>query len=152
MKKVIFAAMALVALASCTSDEMIGVTNPQDNSSSEDSNAIVFNSAFKGVTRADQVGSKAAETLQNQFIVYATKHAATEAVDATNDLVVFQNYVVEYTANSAGKTTSNTHNWEYVGKTPYAAANVSPTVTSVLSGSTVITKSASGGTVIDSLQ
>ena len=96
MKKVIFAAMALVALASCSSDEMIGVTNPQDNSSSEDSNAIVFNSAFKGITRADQVGKTAATTLQNQFIVYGTKHAATEAATNANDKVVFQNYVVEY--------------------------------------------------------
>ena len=56
-KKLFFAAVAIVALASCSSDEMIGVTGPQDNSPSDESNAIVFAPTSKGVTRADHVGA-----------------------------------------------------------------------------------------------
>ena len=41
-KNLFFAAMALVALASCTSDEMVEVATPQDNSPSDVSKAIVF--------------------------------------------------------------------------------------------------------------
>ena len=131
MKKVLFAAMALVALASCSSDEMIGVTNPQDNSPSGESNAIVFASASNEITRAgDLIGASAAEKLQYQFIVYGTKHASAEAATAANDELVFTNYKVEYKANTAGHTTSNTHNWEYVGLAPYAVAKVSPAATS----------------------
>ena len=130
-KKLFFAAMALVALASCSSEEMIGVTNPQDNSPSEESNAIVFASASNEITRAgDLIGASAAEKLQYQFIVYGTKHASAEGATAANDELVFTNYKVEYTANTAGHTTSNTHNWEYVGLTPYEVAKVSPAATS----------------------
>ena len=48
-KKLFFAAVAIVALASCSSDELIGVTGPQDNSPSDESNAIVFASAFNWI-------------------------------------------------------------------------------------------------------
>ena len=93
-------------------------------------NEITFNIGTKASTRADLYGGDAAaEKLQNQFIVYGTKHAAAEDGTVDNDEVVFKNYKVEYTANSAGHTTSNTNNWEYVGLTPYAAAKVSPAAT-----------------------
>lgn len=115
MKKVLlFAAVALVALASCTSEEMIEVTNPQDNSPSGETNAIVFASATQGVTRAGEfVGATAAEKLGKMFVVEGTK--GPEETDSPSKTVVFDNYLVGYDYNTAGTAKSNTHNWEYVG-------------------------------------
>ena len=129
-KYFILAAMTSIALASCSSDEYVGDTSPT-NTSQEAANdgSIRFGFDVPNITRADLVGASAAEKLQNQFIVYGTKHASAEAGTAANDETVFQNYVVEYTANTAGTTESNTHNWEYVGKTAYAAEKVSPAIT-----------------------
>ena len=115
-----------MTMASCSEDSYVG---DQETLNSSRSDAINFAFDIKNATRADQVGSDAATTLQSQFIVYGTKHVSAEAGTAVNDAVVFQNYVVEYAANTAGHTTSNTHNWEYVGKTPYDVAKVSPAVT-----------------------
>lgn len=113
-RKLFFAAVALVALASCTSDDFIGdVTTPLDNSPSA-SDAIVFSSASKGITRADKVGADAADLLGNQFIVLGVKGDGT-GVDQTD---VFKNYNVKWTQNTAATTESNTSDWEYVGVTP----------------------------------
>lgn len=112
-KKLFFAAVALVALASCTSDDFIGdVTTPQDNSPSE-SDAIVFSSASQGTTRADISGDAAADLLGYNFYVTGTKGSEGTANPTPN--IVFDNYLVRYTTNTAGTTTSNTANWEYVG-------------------------------------
>lgn len=129
MKKILFLAAAVTLMASCADESFIGDATPGTVEGVNDG-SIQFGFDLQNMTRADQVGSDAATTLQNQFIVYATKHAAAETGAATNDEVVFTNYVVEYDANTAGTTTSNTHNWDYVGLTPYAAAKVSPAVTS----------------------
>lgn len=129
MKKILFLAAAVTLMASCADESFIGDATPGTVEGVNDG-SIQFGFDLQNMTRADQVGSDAATTLQNQFIVYATKHAAAETGAATNDKVVFTNYVVEYDANTAGTTTSNTHNWDYVGLTPYAAAKVSPAVTS----------------------
>ena len=126
MKKVLlFAAVALVALASCSSEEMIGVTTPQDNSPSDVSNAITFSSSSKGITRADLYGSAAATKLGNKFVVYGTKHNSAEDNTATNDAVVYNNFQVAYTASTAGKTPSNSSDWEYVGLQAYDATPTS---------------------------
>ena len=131
MKKNLFlAALAIVAFASCADDTYVGDNSPTSKIDEVGEKVIEFGFDVSGITRADKVGSDAATTLQSQFIVFGTKHASAETGTATNDENVFTNYVVEYTANSAGTHASNTHNWEYVGKTPYAAAKVSPAVTS----------------------
>ena len=130
MKKVylLIAAFAGFLLTSCTSDDFVG-ESPQN--SQEAAGAINFGGSFSSITRTgDKVGADAATLLQSQFVVFGTKHAAAETGAATNDEVVFKNYKVEYTANSAGTTLSNTHNWEYVGLTPYASTIVSPAATS----------------------
>ena len=131
MKKIQFlATLAIVAFASCSEENFVGdnsPTMPQENANE----AISFGFDMQGITRAgDKVGADAATILQNQFIVYGTKHASAENGTSGNDVPVFTNYKVEYTANTAGHTTSNTHNWEYVGLTPYEEAKVSPAVTS----------------------
>lgn len=117
-KKLFFAAVALVAFASCTSDDFIGdVTNPQDNSPSE-SDAIVFNSGTKGTTRADHVGADAAGMLSNHFTVGGFKG------DGSTRSPVFDNYIVNWTANTAATTESNTSDWEYVGITAAAPSGI----------------------------
>ena len=128
MKNLLIAAIAITALASCSEEKYVGNNSPNNPDVSD---AITFGLDFQNVTRGgDLVGSSAAEKLQNQFVVYGTKHVSAEAADATNDMAVFQNYKVEYTANSAGSKASNTHNWDYVGLTPYANTIVSPVATS----------------------
>lgn len=126
MKKVIlFAAVALVALASCSSDEMMGVSTPQDNSPTGVSNAIAFSSTAKGITRADLYGSAAATKLGNKFVVYGTKHASAEDNTAANDAVVYNNFQVEYSSSTAGTAPSNSSDWEYVSKQAYDATPTS---------------------------
>lgn len=118
-KNLFFAAMALVALASCTSDEMVEVATPQDNSPSDISKAIVFSPTTKNVTRADFYGSDAAAKLGNKFVVYGTKHENAENETAANDAVVYNNFQVAYTASTANTTASNSSDWEYVGLQAY---------------------------------
>ena len=125
-KKVLFAAMALVALASCSSDEIASLSSPPESTTITDPEtpgAIVFSSASKGVTRADITGAEAATKLGNKFVVSGYKGSKTEW-NASNK-IVFDNYLVEYEENTANVTESNTANWEYVGKTPikHAADN-----------------------------
>ena len=113
-KKFLFAAVALVALASCSTDEFIGEdTNSPD---SPNSGAIVFGLGVNGATRADMYGSEAATKLGNHFYVTGTK--GTEGANNPTENLVIDNYLVEFTSNTAGKTESNTANWEYVGITP----------------------------------
>ena len=110
MKKihVFFAALAGMALVGCTSDDIIvekNVVNPEKES------AIVFGSLKSGMTRADITGKNAADLLGNQFVVSGYKGSSTASVGS----VVFDNYAVKYTENTANTTESNTMNWEYVG-------------------------------------
>lgn len=123
MKKNLFlTALAIVAFASCTSDDFVGdVTNPQDNSPSA-SEAIVFSSASKGITRADIVGADAAVLLGNNFVVYGAKSTSTTTASNFAGTKVFDHYNVNFINNSAGTTASNTSDWEYVGQTKHAHA------------------------------
>ena len=116
MKKNLFlAATALAAFASCSDESFVGnnsPTNPDENGTE----AIVFRSNAKGLTRADIVGNEAAAKLGNNFYVMGTKGNAETATPSLSK--VYDNYLVHYNANTAGTTTSNTANWEYVGVTP----------------------------------
>lgn len=124
-KNLYFAAMALVALASCTSDEFVGdVTTPPDNSPSV-SNAIVFSPTTKGITRADFYGEAAATKLGNKFVVYGTKHVSAEDETDGNDAVVYNNFQVAWATSTAGTTASNSSDWEYVGLQAYDATPAS---------------------------
>lgn len=116
MKKLFFlAAVATMTLASCMNDEFVGAENSPTVGNSE-TDAINFGFNVPATTRADQTGGAAATTLGYTFYVYGIKSESTDgagAVDATN--TVFKNYVVKYTSGTAYTTTSNTHDWEYVG-------------------------------------
>lgn len=106
------ASLAALALAGCSDNEYIGDVNELHGGKAE----INFSMKTPAMTRANElVGAAAAEKLGGNFIVEGTK--GTEAADAPSSTVVFDNYLVTFTENTAGTTESNSHNWEYVGVT-----------------------------------
>ena len=126
-KNLLIAAIAITALASCTSNDYVGDQSPQTSSGTN--GAINFNLSTAAVTRA--TGADAATALGNQFIVYGEKSetadgAAPVTDGSTSHQLVFKNYVVKYTGNSAYTTTSNTKDWEYVGLSQTYGTNVTP--------------------------
>ena len=110
-----FIALATIALASCTSDEFVGENAPTQKGT-EGGSIISFVSSGQGRTRADITGDAAATLLNNHFYVTGTKGTEQEANPTEN--LVFDNYLVAFSSNTAGTTESNTANWEYVGVTP----------------------------------
>lgn len=117
IKNLFIAALAIVGFANCANDEFIGSAPPTAETTD---GTINFGFDMQKATRADQTGATAATTLGNQFIVYGEKNELSkDAATAAN--LVFQNYQVNYTANTAFTTTSNTENWEYVGYTHSSA-------------------------------
>lgn len=113
MKKVylILTAAVGMTITSCTTNDYFGDGTPVVNNSG----AISFSSLSKGTTRADFVGADAAEKLNNHFVVYGAKNTSETAAGTFADTKVFDHYNVEWVANTAGTTTSNTSDWEYVG-------------------------------------
>ena len=118
-KLLFLAAMATFALTSCVNDEFIGDPAASELGASDGSIGFGFN--LPNQTRADLYGSDAAAKLGNKFVVYGTKHASAEDKTAANDVVVFNNYQVAWTANTAGTTASNSSDWDYVGLASYTA-------------------------------
>ena len=115
MKKIylILAAAAGMTVASCTSDEYVGVNNPYGETAANDG-SIRFGFNVQGMTRAGELtGATAAEKLGGMFVVEGTK--GSEETNSPSTTVVFDNYLVGYEYNSAGRTKDNTNNWEYVG-------------------------------------
>ena len=114
MKKIylILATIAGVVLTSCSSEEVFD-TSPIDNV--ENDIPIVFGSLSKGFTRTEFTGRDAATKLGNKFVVSGYK-GSKAAWDASTSKIVFDNYVVKYSENSAHTTESNVANWEYVGQ------------------------------------
>ena len=105
-KNLLIAAIAITALASCTSNDFVGDTGPQG--SNETYGAISFDMNTPAVTRstADDVNK-----LHSNFMVFAYK-----TTGSTNQ-TVFDNYQVKYVTNTANTTESNSAGWEYVGYT-----------------------------------
>lgn len=120
-KHLFIAATAIFALASCAESGFIG--DQEALESANGNGTISFNSGFKASTRADHVGADAATLLNNKFIVGGYKGNGTTMTE------VFDNYIVNYAANTAATTESNTANWEYVGVTAAAPSAVSGTQT-----------------------
>ena len=108
-KNVLFAAVALVALVNCTSDERIGGEAISPDSPQVGQGAIVFSTDSKGITRAGSTGADAAEVLNKNFVVFGTK------TSSGGTQTVFDNYQANFVTNSAHTTTSNSAGWEYVG-------------------------------------
>ncbi len=116
-KTFVLTLLAGVALAGCTNDDAISViTGPQTGPATEEM-PILFQSNARTITRASH--EESARLLGNQFYVFGTK-----TVGATAS-TLFDNYLVEYAAGTAGTTDSNTSDWEYVGKTSKKGATQS---------------------------
>ena len=126
-KSYFFLASAALVLASCT-DNILPESNVSEIASG--SQTIDFNLKTSPLTRATLSGKSAAEVLNSEFVVYGTKHTAAETATSDNDAIAFQNYKVTWTDNTAGTSTSNSSNWEYVGVSPYAKTLVSPVASS----------------------
>jgi len=111
MKKSYYILIAAVGaiFTGCTSDDII--VNDEMAPVVEAETPIVFGSLKQGVTRADIAGKEAANLLGNQFVVSGYKGSSTATVGS----IVFDNYLVKYTENTANTTQSNSSNWEYVG-------------------------------------
>lgn len=109
-----FAALASLTLVGCSDNDYLGTDNGSEVAQ-QGNGEITFVAGNAKTTRAGEfIGATAAEKLGGMFVVEGTK--GTEATDAPSSDVVFDNYLVGYTANSAGRTETNTNNWEYVGK------------------------------------
>ena len=111
-KNLSYAALAIMALVSCTSNDYVGDQKALENT--ETNRSISFGFDVPRPTRA--TGSDAATALDKQFIVYGEKGPITNAAPADGNYV-FPNYQVNYIDNSSYTTTSNTKGWEYVGYT-----------------------------------
>ena len=116
MKKYLFFAAALVALASCSDDNFVGENSPNLGGENGDGGAINFGLSMQQQTRGDIYGASAATLLGNNFYVIGTK--GTEGTKNPSPTLVFDNYLVHFGINTAGTTESNTANWEYVGIIP----------------------------------
>lgn len=122
IKNLILAAIAITALASCSSDDFVGDKSLQDSSGTDGGGAITFNYNFQNITRAAQNHATSAATLNNQFVVWGEKSSAVETGAAGTP--VFINYVVNYGTSTAHTSESNSSDWEYVGQAPYADTKV----------------------------
>ena len=123
-KYLFIAAIGVVTLASCADDVFVGDNSPNvvEQEATNTEGMINFGFEFPNMTRADIYGSSAADLLSNRFYVTGTK--GKEKATHPTDSLVFDNYLVMYTANTAGTTASNTANWEYVGLAPGQTSGV----------------------------
>lgn len=103
----IFAA-ALMALASCQTDDYLG--NNPGNAEGTTEGAIRFDGGTGKITRATKNTGSAAEMLDGQFKIYGVKSGETAGSDFKT---AFDNYILW--DNKTDKTTSNSDGWEYVG-------------------------------------
>ncbi len=126
MRKIDFVLTAAAAMmfAGCVNDD--NVANVGGEVASQKDATIGFNLNVPGQLRGTLSGKDAATKLNNEFVVFGTKHAEEENGTVDNDQNVFTNYKVTYTENTVGTSETNTHNWEYVGVTPYEETKVSP--------------------------
>ena len=119
MKRYYLLAAAAIVLAGCSNNEFVGEDSGTGQQSAK--GQIVFSSTLPANTRA-WYGADAAGKLNNKFIVSGFNGAASTNAVATTP--VFDNYQVKWEANTAGKTASNTADWEYVGITAAAPSKV----------------------------
>lgn len=119
IKNRLFLATAILALASCADNTYIG---DQDINTPGNGGAISFGSSTPSLTRSN--GATAANELGYKFKVYGVKKVgsdysnvfATGAYSTATDYNADPDaYWVWYESTTAGKSASNTADWEYVG-------------------------------------
>ena len=109
MRKSLCFAVAILLMASCSEGNYVGDKNLVNQET--DKGAIAFGAGSSAITRGDSYGADAAAKLHNRFVVGGFKKTGETTYEK-----VFDNYGVEWTTNTAGKTASNTSDWDYVGK------------------------------------
>lgn len=111
MKKYFIYSAALLALvSSCQSDDFLGNT-PGNVQTSGNETAINFAGETGKITRANQKEETAAKTLGYHFVVFGDK------TTGNNTQTVYDHYDVKWIGKDK-KTQSNQEGWEYVGLTP----------------------------------
>ena len=113
-KEILFAAVAIGMLASCSSDEYVGQTVVPTSHSENGAIAFGTGSGVGAITRAEISGAEAATLLNKNFVVEGIKTIGEG--DSKTVSEVFDNYNVNWKENTADRTKSNTANWEYVGE------------------------------------
>ena len=113
-RRLLFAAIALTALAGCTEDSI--VTQVTETPVENELKPISFNSTSAAITRGDHVGADAANLLNKNFVVEGVKWNGGSSTQEK----VFEHYNVNWAENTANTTTSNTSNWEYVNEAKHA--------------------------------
>lgn len=114
MKKYFIYSAALLALvSSCQSDDFLGNT-PGNVQTSGNETAINFAGGTGKITRANvKNGEDAANLLKKHFVVYGDKTTGSTTQK------VYDHYDVKWIGKAdANKTQSNKEGWEYVGLTP----------------------------------
>lgn len=114
MKKYLFIAASALALASCSSEDFVGTEG--GNVENGANKAINFAGETGKTTRAangNKVGADAAKLLGGKFYVLGTKGTLPDYSPTKNK--VFDNYQVEWGANTAGTSSDNTNDWKYAG-------------------------------------
>lgn len=114
MKKYLFIAASALALASCSSEDFVGTEG--GNVETGANQAINFAGETGKTTRAangNKVGADAAKLLGGKFYVLGTKGTLPTGSPTTTK--VFDNYQVEWGANTAGTSSDNTNDWKYAG-------------------------------------
>ena len=112
MKRNLFFVVALMSLAACSdkvADAPFVVSPPAPEPQDI---PILFGSSSGSITRYEFYGADAAAKLDRKFVVSGYKGDATASFGS----IVYDNFFVEWTENTANTTESNTTNWEYVGK------------------------------------
>lgn len=105
--------IGLMSLVACSSDNAPGEDTPTPLTPTE--TAISFNSGLND--GADISRSEGFETTGvDSFKVWAYKNMSYENGSYGDLQTVIPGYTVNYVANSANSSTSNTNNWEYVGQ------------------------------------
>lgn len=118
MKKYfVLSAVAALALASCTSEDAVETGAEGTTTASQ---AITIGGQNNAFTRATHYGADAASLLGKHFTVEGSKHDPV----ANKNNEVFDDFLVKWTANTAGTTESNTSDWEYVGITAVAPSSI----------------------------
>lgn len=114
MKKYLFIAASALALASCSSEDFVGTEG--GNVENGANQAINFAGETGKTTRAangNKVGADAADLLGKKFYVLGTK--GTLPTNSPTTTKVFDNYQVQWGANTAGTSSDNTNDWKYAG-------------------------------------
>ena len=105
----------LIALfAACSGSDPV---EPTPTTPSEGQKAISLAGGLPDETAVTRAAQGLEELLDNKsFTVWGYKNDAYTAPNYTSYQVVMPGYTVNYGANTAYTTTSNTNNWEYVGQ------------------------------------